>query len=89
MTGHVLKICIEAQFALVLRPKTRLPVPGSTAVLARSPPSKPLSPGSKLASWRVGARPFDALINSLGDFCHLFWPAECKNCVRSAGHTPH
>ncbi|RUW65516.1 IS630 family transposase, partial [Mesorhizobium sp. M4B.F.Ca.ET.049.02.1.2] len=32
------------------------------------------------------ARTFDALCQALGDICHLFEPAECRNFFKAAGY---
>ena len=35
---------------------------------------------------KKAARTFDALCGALGDICHLFEPAECRNFFKAAGY---
>lgn len=35
---------------------------------------------------RIAARTFDALIEAIGDICHLYQPDECSNYFKAAGY---
>jgi hypothetical protein len=35
---------------------------------------------------KKAARTFDTLCEALGDICHLFEPAECRNFFKAAGY---
>lgn len=38
---------------------------------------------------RIGARTYDALIDAIGNVCHLFHPEECRNFLTAAGYVSH
>jgi transposase len=38
---------------------------------------------------KAAARSFDTLIAAIGDICHLFAPAECRNYFNAAGYGPN
>ena len=35
---------------------------------------------------KAAARTFDALIDAIGDICHLYEPQECRNYFKAAGY---